>query len=131
MFVRIGGGNKIYLHWRNKPIIPSPSYFRSSPDGNCLFNAASIYLCHTEVLATLLWLLTTLIGLFFNAGNYTTNIVFEKGFKTSKSSFHASLKLEVTYPFSCDIECVEACEQFELFWTSTAPESSVLDHFVP
>ena len=24
-----------------------------------------------------------------------------------------------------------ACEQFELFWTSTAPESSVLDHFVP
>ena len=96
-----------------------------------MFNAASIYLCHTEVFATLLWLLTTSIGLFFNAENYTTHIVFEKGFKTPKSSFHASLKLEVSNPFSSDIECVEVREQFELFWTSTAPESSVLDHFVP
>ena len=84
----------------------------------------------TEVTATLLWLLTTSIGLFFNAENYTTHIVFEKGFKTPKSSFHASLKLEVSNPFSSDIECVEAREQFELFWTSTAPESPVVDHFV-
>ena len=75
------------------------SSFRTSADGNCLFNSCSVMLCHTETLCTLLRMLTSL-ELYKNASYYSQHKLFHEvhnnsNFLTYNSVFFASLSNNV------------------------------------
>lgn len=75
--------------------------FRVSPDGNCLFGACSLFLVHTEELATILRLLTSL-ELYLNAEKYTSShpvfqaaVAEKKSFKTQRVHFELHWKISM------------------------------------
>ena len=75
--------------------------FRSSGNGNCLFNAASISICDDESLADILRMLCCL-NLYTNAETYCSHELFNKilpagAFRTLNSIFSACLSLYIHY----------------------------------
>ena len=87
-------------------------YFRVSADGNCLYAACSLFLIHTEELATLLRVLTSL-ELYINAEKYTSShLVFQAAVQEGKcyqkaiNAFWASLEEKYVRYGKAEVQCV-------------------------